>query len=50
MDVIVLEGQYIGSGETGRSTAHLMSYFDDHYQVIEQIHETTTSREVAQSY
>jgi len=31
-NVVVLEDGAICSGETGRTTAHLMGWFDDHYQ------------------
>jgi len=48
--VIVLEGKAIGNAESGRSTAHLSNGFDDHYQVIEQLHGITTACSVANSH
>ncbi len=36
--VVVLDKGEVGSGETGRSTAHVSNALDDHYSVLERIH------------
>ena len=36
--VIVVEDGLIGSGETGRTTAHLVTALDDRYYDLERIH------------
>lgn len=36
--VVVLEDGEIGSGETGRTTAHLTAALDDHYYILERLH------------
>ena len=36
--VIVIEDGYIGSGETGRTTAHITHALDDRYYNLEQKH------------
>lgn len=33
-NVVVLEGRVIGSGQTGRTTAHIMPWNDDYYMMI----------------
>jgi glycine/D-amino acid oxidase-like deaminating enzyme/nitrite reductase/ring-hydroxylating ferredoxin subunit len=33
--VVVIEDGYLGSGETGRTTAHIVNALDDHYSEIE---------------
>jgi glycine/D-amino acid oxidase-like deaminating enzyme/nitrite reductase/ring-hydroxylating ferredoxin subunit len=38
VSVIVLEDGFIGSGETGRTTAHLSNVIDDRYTEIERLH------------
>jgi glycine/D-amino acid oxidase-like deaminating enzyme/nitrite reductase/ring-hydroxylating ferredoxin subunit len=38
VSVIVLEDGFIGSGETGRTTAHLSNVMDDRYTEIERLH------------
>ncbi len=48
--VAVLEAQLIGSGETGRSSAHLSNAFDDYYQVVEHLYGTAGSQAVASSH
>lgn len=42
--VVVVEDGYLGSGETGRTTAHITNALDDRYFEIQKIH----GREVAQ--
>ena len=37
LKVVLVEDGYIGSGETGRTTAHLSFALDDHYYVLEKI-------------
>ena len=37
-DVVLLEDGTIGSGETGRTTAHLTAALDDRYEVLEKLH------------
>jgi glycine/D-amino acid oxidase-like deaminating enzyme len=49
-DVIVLDDGAIGSGETGRTTAHLSNAFDDRYHRVESQHGEEVSRAVAQSH
>ena len=48
--VVVLEAGSIGSGETGRTTAHLASAVDDRFQHIESIHGEKGARLVAESH
>src|SRR5688500_3637125 len=36
--VVVLEDGYVGSGETGRTTAHIVNALDDFYHEIEKYH------------
>lgn len=48
--VVVLEDGKIGSGETGRTTAHLSNAFDDHYTEIEKLHGIEVAKLVAQSH
>src|SRR5689334_15417148 len=42
--VAVLEDGVIGSGETGRTTAHLASALDDRFFRIEQLHGADNAR------
>ncbi|CAI7808452.1 unnamed protein product [Closterium sp. NIES-54] len=37
LSVVVLEARAIGSGQTGRTTAHLMPWNDDYYSVLERL-------------
>ncbi|CAI5469418.1 unnamed protein product [Closterium sp. Yama58-4] len=37
LSVMVLEARAIGSGQTGRTTAHLMPWNDDYYSVLERL-------------
>jgi glycine/D-amino acid oxidase-like deaminating enzyme/nitrite reductase/ring-hydroxylating ferredoxin subunit len=48
--VVVLEDGLVGSGETGRTTAHLSNAIDDRYIEIERLHGRTASRLVAESH
>ncbi|HVZ93483.1 MAG TPA: FAD-dependent oxidoreductase [Phycisphaerales bacterium] len=48
--VIVLEALDIGSGETGRTTAHLTNAIDDRYFHIEQMHGAEAARITAESH
>ena len=49
VSVVVIDDGSIGSGETGRTTAHLSNVVDDHYHVLEALHGAATARIVAQS-
>lgn len=48
--VVVLEDGYVGSGETGRTTAHLVNALDDFYHVIEKYHGEDGAKYAAQSH
>src|SRR5215204_1171329 len=48
--VTVLEGGSVGSGETGRTTAHLASVIDDRFQHIERVHGQEGARLCAESH
>ncbi|CAK9217581.1 unnamed protein product [Sphagnum troendelagicum] len=48
--VIVLEARVIGAGQTGRTTAHIMPWFDDFYHIVEKVHGTRKTQLVADSY
>ena len=48
--VIVLDDGQIGSGETGRTTAHLSYALDDRYYEIERLHGSKNSRLAAESH
>jgi len=47
--VVVLEDGLIGSGETGRTTAHIFNALDDRYMEIEKAFSKDASKLVAQS-
>jgi len=47
--VVVLEDGLIGSGETGRTTAHIFTALDDRYSAIESAFSKADSKLVAQS-
>jgi glycine/D-amino acid oxidase-like deaminating enzyme/nitrite reductase/ring-hydroxylating ferredoxin subunit len=49
-EVIVLEDGYIGSGETGRTTAHLVNALDDRFTIIENRLGRTASKFAAESH
>src|SRR5919109_3413192 len=48
--VIVVDDGDIGSGETSRTTAHLVSALDDRYFEIERLHGETGARLAAASH
>lgn len=48
--VIVVESDTVGSGETRRTTSHLTNAFDDRYQHVERMHGEDVSRIVAHSH
>jgi glycine/D-amino acid oxidase-like deaminating enzyme/nitrite reductase/ring-hydroxylating ferredoxin subunit len=48
--VVVLEDGYVGSGETGRTTAHLSNALDDGYSDIERYHGADGARMAAESH
>ncbi|MFD2163305.1 FAD-dependent oxidoreductase [Paradesertivirga mongoliensis] len=48
--VIVIEDGYIASGETGRTTAHLVNALDDFYTDIEKYHGEEGARLAAESH
>jgi glycine/D-amino acid oxidase-like deaminating enzyme/nitrite reductase/ring-hydroxylating ferredoxin subunit len=50
LKVILLEDGRIGSGETGRTTAHLVNAVDDRYTEIEKTWGTDVARLVAESH
>lgn len=48
--VVVLEDGLIGSGETGRTTAHITHALDDRYHAIEKMHGEEGARLAAESH
>src|SRR2546423_9552221 len=48
--VILMEDGYIGSGETGRTTAHITHALDDRYYNLEKIHGKQEAQKPAQSH
>src|SRR5215469_6453069 len=48
--VVVLEDGKIGSGETGRTTAHLSTALDDRYYELERLHGRELARLEAESH
>jgi glycine/D-amino acid oxidase-like deaminating enzyme/nitrite reductase/ring-hydroxylating ferredoxin subunit len=48
--VVVLEDGTIGSGETGRTTAHIVNAFDDRYEKMEGEHGRDGAKIIAQSH
>lgn len=48
--VVLVEDGYIGSGETGRTTAHLTCALDDSYVDLEKIFDEPTAKLAAQSH
>jgi heterodisulfide reductase subunit A-like polyferredoxin len=48
--VILVEDGYIGSGETGRTTAHITHALDDRYYNLEQMHGIERSYIAAESH
>jgi glycine/D-amino acid oxidase-like deaminating enzyme/nitrite reductase/ring-hydroxylating ferredoxin subunit len=49
-DVVVLEDGALGSGETGRTTAHFTNALDDRYHTIAKKHGKAAARKAAQSH
>jgi glycine/D-amino acid oxidase-like deaminating enzyme/nitrite reductase/ring-hydroxylating ferredoxin subunit len=48
--VVVIDDGFIGSGETGRTTAHVVNALDDRYAIIERRHGKEASRLAAESH
>ena len=48
--VVLVEDGYIGSGETGRTTAHISCALDDHYYELEKTFDERTARLAANSH
>lgn len=48
--VIVIEDGFIGSGETGRTTAHIVTALDDRYFHLEEIFGTENTKIIAESH
>lgn len=48
--VVVIESRVVGAGMTGRSTAHIMPWFDDYYHIVEKLHGFENTKHVAASY
>jgi glycine/D-amino acid oxidase-like deaminating enzyme len=48
--VVVIEDGYMGSGETGRTTAHITHALDDRYYDLEQTHGIQGARIAAESH
>ena len=49
-EVLVLDDGPVGGGETGRTTAHVCTSFDDGYQAVEQMHGAEVARLLAESF
>ena len=47
---MLLEDGFIGSGETGDTTAHLSNALDDRYYELERLHGRAGSRLAAESH
>ena len=48
--VILVEDGFIGSGETGRTTAHISCVLDKHYYELEKMYDIDTARLVSNSH
>src|SRR5688572_3448569 len=48
--VVLVEDGFIGSGETGRTTAHLVTALDDRYYDLERIYGKEDTKIIAQSH
>ncbi|HEX5831180.1 MAG TPA: FAD-dependent oxidoreductase [Gemmatimonadaceae bacterium] len=48
--VLVLDDGAVGSGESGRTTAHLSNAFDDRYYAAERLHGARGARLIAESH
>ena len=49
-DVVIIEDGMIGSGETGRTTAHLTCALDDRYYHLENVHGKEKAKLAAESH
>ncbi|HYW31873.1 MAG TPA: FAD-dependent oxidoreductase [Gemmatimonas sp.] len=49
-EVLVLDDGPLAGGETGRTTAHLATAFDDEYNVVESMHGHRTAQLLAESF
>ena len=50
LSVVVLDDGAIGGGETGRTTAHIVTAFDDYYHEVEKMHGEEASRLLGDSF
>lgn len=48
--VVVVEDGYVGSGETGRTTAHLVTALDDRYYNLEKLYSHDDAKLIADSH
>lgn len=48
-DVVLCEARVIGAGQTGRTTAHIMTWDDDWYSYVESLHGAHMTKVVADS-
>src|SRR6186713_366751 len=48
--VVLVEDGYIGSGETGRTTAHLVNALDDRYYELERMYGKEKTKLIASSH
>ncbi|HYW31658.1 MAG TPA: FAD-dependent oxidoreductase [Gemmatimonas sp.] len=48
--VVVLDDGRIGGGETGRTTAHVATSFDDYYHEVERVHGADSARLLGESF
>ena len=48
--VALIEDGYLGSGETGRTTAHIANALDDRYSELERLHGTQNTKLLAESH
>src|SRR4051812_14234508 len=48
--VVLVEDGYIGSGETGRTTAHLVTALDDRYYDLEKLFSEEEAKLIAKSH
>lgn len=49
-DVVLIEDGYLGSGETGRTTAHIANALDDRYSAMEKLHGAENAKLMADSH
>ncbi|MBL7930401.1 MAG: FAD-dependent oxidoreductase [Bacteroidia bacterium] len=48
--VVVIDDGFVGSGETGRTTAHLVNALDDRYYNLEKVHGKKKAKLLAESH